>query len=1753
MIMTSYTEGMAADPPTAVRTGRDSGLVTRRKTPSDKVHAQARMSPGPKKARSKTWRIKANDLSEPLLARDEDTQAKARRPGARPRSTTSQRTKRAVIPEYDSKGFKVVPYHHELSEDDLWAGKDELVPVVGGRLFTTTSGPTFSQKKRARSPSPPPIRRPSVGVVGSINSTDEDTPSPRPPTLCNRVSGISYAVVAQGSEAVGWALVKAAQARCDIKSRLVQDLCPTRPLAQCVAPGSHKLVDTNGGEYGCTINKSNRKLRPAEFATYVLPKLDVLDAGDGVRDPDVEGFLLDGSLRMETGKGYCVKLPTCVVEQSVAWLAGKARTLPVQRLLYVKVAELIRDLDITPTENAVCAWFAPLVAWSQTESIHIEHGYYMRRMFMGRATYVRIASLAAVAAGMLPTAAAATVAGAGAAVAAPFAVAGVTAAAMAISVYAAWSAGYLKPSLGQRFNPQLWTVNSTAVAPADHKDGAKMVMKGGSDKPEPHDQVKPALTPIGISHPNMVPIALATNAANEKLAVEARVLAKTPVPDPEIMADFVAWTKRNVYSILGNASGRPFRIQPLDFDEWLKGCNCNTATKELYARVKADLTLAGITHDSALDAKTLHRYTLRKSFVKLETTLHRKAQKAPRLIQGAQPEMTVLTGPWFVAFQGWLKRRLSPAKSKLVYGPGLDQRAAAQFVGDLAGRAAITEDDVSTYDASISRPLGELEIWICKQFGIPRAPTDLYTTNLSTHGYTRHGVYYEVDGTRKSGDTGTSVLNTLLNLLMHAYIYCTFRSKPVTWEQARDFFFCLATGDDDVLGDAAYADVDWAAGMRALGFESKPIRRNHPSEVEFCSTILLPVTYPDGPGWAFVPKLGRMISKACVTLRCKRDSDRIAILRGTALSLLACTSGSPPHRAYVRRVLELTAGVTPIMPYDEPWKFSSTSSGIDNPETHAALEKRYGWTPELQVDWERELASVNQACAFEDLPICEAFQVKDSDEPTTLFSSSSHTGPKPVTFADIEEIKRKISAEPEPFDDDELPPSPPLSLSSGLDSEVDEKFDTGYRQQHHMRVGNTVVTYIADGSTYAEIFAKPYLNMRFLVGQREVSPVQVAAHDFEVVPKALGGAASAITTATITMALTRIVAGVAAHAAECVECTDSIMELLALRNSAQEDACFNVVKAPTATQSGPTCSTQLFCAFQGKTRLFDGAGVHSKTFSAVFADLTGIGPDKHSMLILTVPGQPNLGWQDAAAHSFYVNAKGCGGSGTNVSKAEKMLDRIMNYTGIDPMSRGALLNAVDPFHDHPVRSNGFPDNMSAPSVPECYKTSITVSAPTGVTGNWDMNAVIFPDLSPQLLTAWIQPTATTNLSNQCNTWINTKNITSAANFPADLASQGGAGGLTVYAGASGTFMNPQNMTAQLDVLPTRAKFGPSRVYGIGVEFINNTAPLYQQGTVTVWRQPACDPRSATTFSYTATDTAGSLPQYYYGAASTVICANPPTSVAEALVLQGSRQWHAKEGAMIVSTMNGDEVPVINGQTALTGYSEALDTVTAINTAVPVALGGVFAASTNSSTAAMGFPRTYLTPFNMSGAFFTGLSNSTTITINVRIFAEIFPSDLQNPLTPLAQPSCPYDERAIRLYSEIAKALPPGVMLCENGFGDFFSDIISKVSNFVSPIAGVVSKIAGVIPHPAAQAVARIAGTVGGVADQFRGGNGQMTPSSEQVYAQAPSAPPPPTVVYAPRPRQQLVIPATHKLKKKTKVLKPVLGTYRSKIPTIKRG
>jgi len=105
----------------------------------------------------------------------------------------------------------------------------------------------------------------------------------------------------------------------------------------------------------------------------------------------------------------------------------------------------------------------------------------------------------------------------------------------------------------------------------------------------------------------------------------------------------------------------------------------------------------------------------------------------------------------------------------------------------------------------------------------------------------------------------------------------------------------------------------------------------------------------------------------------------------------------------------------------------------------------------------------------------------------------------------------------------------------------------------------------------------------------------------------------------------------------------------------------------------------------------------------------------------------------------------------------------------------------------------------------------------------------------------------------------------------------------------------------------------------------------------------------------------------------------------------------------------------------------------------------------------------MSPWNLHGAYFTGLDPNTTLQLTIRYGIARAPTLDEADLTVLASDSPSYDPMALELYSRAVRDAPPGVPVSENFLGEWFSKVVDGVSSAASlaaPLVGAVHPIAG---------------------------------------------------------------------------------------------
>lgn len=406
-----------------------------------------------------------------------------------------------------------------------------------------------------------------------------------------------------------------------------------------------------------------------------------------------------------------------------------------------------------------------------------------------------------------------------------------------------------------------------------------------------------------------------------------------------------------------------------------------------------------------------------------------------------------------------------------------------------------------------------------------------------------------------------------------------------------------------------------------------------------------------------------------------------------------------------------------------------------------------------------------------------------------------------------------------------------------------------------------------------------------------------------------------------------------------------------------------------------------------------------------------------------------------------------------------------------------LIQALDPFHDTARTPTGYPDTNSNASVIQCIKQSYQIVAPNA-TGNFDCRVDMMPWINPITMNGATSNGANSvpplNLLGQQNPATNTNVV---------------IGGVQIQTAPSGTLLELGNPTVAgtslnaANTIPAQYYSGNSRVVSMAMEIVNTTSDLNRQGLVTLYRIPIPQNDDATTVQLNAN--ASGDTRNFDGVADVIYIPHPPTSIANAQLFAGTKAWDAAQGTYQVAGFNTPDNPA-------NGLNWSNPAIYLFNQTDPTVIFSRLDRTPNGFVTTAG--NTHVGPvawtqMDLSGAFFTGLSNSTTLTVNYVVYVERFPTQDDLDLIVVAKRSPEYDIKALEAYSEIYQSLPVGVPFGENGWGDWFDTI-----------ANTASSVLGAIPHPYAQAGALLIKGAKGVKDSFD------QPASD-VRVGIPDAPP----------------------------------------------
>lgn len=395
-----------------------------------------------------------------------------------------------------------------------------------------------------------------------------------------------------------------------------------------------------------------------------------------------------------------------------------------------------------------------------------------------------------------------------------------------------------------------------------------------------------------------------------------------------------------------------------------------------------------------------------------------------------------------------------------------------------------------------------------------------------------------------------------------------------------------------------------------------------------------------------------------------------------------------------------------------------------------------------------------------------------------------------------------------------------------------------------------------------------------------------------------------------------------------------------------------------------------------------------------------------------------------------------------VSRAERFLENAVAFGKITSSGKDFLVAALDPFHDMQLKDlQGWPDLETSSSVVRLIKQTLSVKALPGTLTPWDMYIDLWPWLNSLLFLS------TASGAGSRRNELVTLDTNTIGSF---------IGGLTVYGTTAGAAVNYNSQTSQIGKidLPDEYSAGAHRIIGIGFEVVDTTAEIYRQGQAIVYRQS--NPVNKPTGFKVKSGPLGVGSTDYY-----TYCPipSPPTTIPQTLLVPGTRQWAAEEGCYVVGCFVGqDNPPHIVGYTPPAVFATAGGFDTAYNISnnpnptgpntsillVPPPM--LFPGSATSIQQPV-----VVHPMHMCGARFVGLNPQSTFAVTLNVYLETFPTVAEPGILVLATPSAQYDPVALEIFSNALSTLPVGVMVKENGLGDWFSDAIMTTAKYVSPV------------------------------------------------------------------------------------------------------
>lgn len=392
------------------------------------------------------------------------------------------------------------------------------------------------------------------------------------------------------------------------------------------------------------------------------------------------------------------------------------------------------------------------------------------------------------------------------------------------------------------------------------------------------------------------------------------------------------------------------------------------------------------------------------------------------------------------------------------------------------------------------------------------------------------------------------------------------------------------------------------------------------------------------------------------------------------------------------------------------------------------------------------------------------------------------------------------------------------------------------------------------------------------------------------------------------------------------------------------------------------------------------------------------------------------------------------------------LTSALNGRGASEQGINWLSQAVNPFPDVDVPPTGYPDWSTDASIVACVEKTVSISCPASIsTGTWDCNIFSLPLLAGTV-TSSTSGTPQWSVANETSPTVAPptfyqfnpgamQGLNSTMDFSTVNYCIQPTGSNTLPAVGTANFA--PSAFGWLDAGQTWTN-GNSRLVALGFEVANTTADLNKQGAVAYYRCPQASQDSYLLSHPSATLAIPLLVRHYR---------YPPVNVGEAMLLRGTVVREAQDGAYVPVTMcsSDNDFKTRRGMPLSFRYGDIEGAPIITNIPTVSSTTGQFGDDCSIEEA----------PFDTCGAYFTGLSLSTTLQLTVRFYVEKVPAPYDSALVVLTRPAPPMDPVALEIYKRIIADLPPGTALADNASGDWWKTICNIVST-AAPILGAVA-------------------------------------------------------------------------------------------------